>query len=125
MRDPAFLFFSAAAACATAGMVWGIWMAMSSDHLLASAHAHLNLVGWVTLALIGVYYRLTPAANESRLAKVHAIIALLGVCVMVPGIAVVIQGGTPVLAACGAFLSLTSMLIFVSAIFRHGLGNRR
>jgi hypothetical protein len=124
MRDPAFLFFSAAAVCATGGMVWGIQMAISGDHLLASAHAHLNLVGWVTLALMGIYYRLTPAANETRLAKIHAGCALLGVSVMVPGIAIVIQSGTPAIAAGGAFLSFASMLIFITTIFRHGLGAR-
>jgi hypothetical protein len=124
MRDPAFLFFCAAAACATGGMLWGIQMAISGDHLLASAHAHLNLVGWVTLALMGLYYRLTPAANETLLARVHAGCALLGVSVMVPGIAIVIQGGTPAIAAGGAFLSLASMMIFVTTIFRHGLGAR-
>lgn len=122
MRDPAFLFFCAAAICATGGMIWGIQMAMSGDHLLASAHAHLNLVGWATLALMGIYYRLTPAANGARLARLHAGVALLGVCVMVPGIAIVIQGGTPAIAAGGAFLSLASMLIFVTTILRHGLG---
>jgi hypothetical protein len=124
MRDPAFLFFCAAAVCATGGMLWGIQMAISGDHLLASAHAHLNLVGWVTLALMGLYYRLTPAANETPLAKVHAGIALLGVSVMVPGIAVVIHGGTPAIAAGGAFLSLASMLIFVTTILRQGLGSK-
>lgn len=122
MRDPAALFFTAAALCATAGMIWGIQMAISGDHLLASAHAHLNLVGWVTLALIGLYYRLTPTANATRLAKAHAACALLGVAVMIPGIATVIQGGTPAIAACGAVLSLASMLIFVTTILRHGFG---
>jgi hypothetical protein len=122
MRDPSFLFFTAAAICATGGMLWGIQMAISGDHLLASAHAHLNLVGWVTLALIGLYYRMTPVANDSRLARVHAFCALLGVCVMVPGIVLVIHGGTPVVAACGALLSLASMLIFLGTILRHGFG---
>ncbi|WSH31117.1 hypothetical protein U8P75_36830 (plasmid) [Rhizobium beringeri] len=62
MRDIAFIFFLAAVVCVTSGMVWGIQMAISEDHLLAPAHAHLNLVGWTTLALFGLYYRLTPTA---------------------------------------------------------------
>lgn len=125
MRDPAFLFFGSATLCAVGGMVWGIAMAMSGDHLLASAHAHLNLVGWVSLAVVGVYYRLTPVANETRLAQLHAGIALLGLGVMVPGIVVVIQGGTPAIAACGAVLSLISMLIFAVTVFRQGFGTGR
>lgn len=124
MRDPAFLFFAAAVVCASGGMLWGIQMAIRGDHLLASAHAHLNLVGWVTLALTGIYYRMTPTANDTLAAKAHAIAALSGVGVMVPGIAIVIQGGTPVIAAAGAFLSMASMLILVGMVFRHGFGVR-
>ncbi|MBB4195402.1 hypothetical protein GGE45_006312 [Rhizobium aethiopicum] len=62
MRDIAFIFFLAAVACVTCGMGWGIQMAISEDHMLAPAHAHLNLVGWTTLALFGLYFRLTPTA---------------------------------------------------------------
>jgi hypothetical protein len=124
MRDPAFVLFLSAALCVLAGMLWGIQMAISGDHLLASAHAHLNLVGWVTLALFGVYYRLTPAAGKSRLAWVHAGIAILGVVVMVPGIAWVILGGSPVMASVGAVLGTLSMLLFVLTILRHGFGAR-
>ena len=94
MRDTAFVFFVAAVLCVVAGMLWGIWMAISHDHLLAPAHAHLNLVGWVTLALYGVYYRLTPPANAARLARVHAGVAIPGVVVMVAGIALVRSGGS-------------------------------
>jgi hypothetical protein len=124
MRDPAFVLFLSAALCVLVGMLWGIQMAISGDHLLASAHAHLNLVGWVTLALFGVYYRLTPAACKSRVARVHACIAILGVAVMVPGIAMVIQGGPPLMASVGAVLGLLSMLLFVLTILRHGFGAR-
>jgi hypothetical protein len=93
MRDVAFAFFAAAAFSVFGGMVWGIQMAISGDHQLAPAHAHLNLVGWATLALYGVYYRLTPLANVARLARVHAGMAILGVVVLVSGIALVRSGG--------------------------------
>lgn len=39
-------------------------MAMTGDHGLAAAHAHLNLVGWATLALFAIYYRFTPRATS-------------------------------------------------------------
>jgi hypothetical protein len=122
MRDPAFVLLLAAALCVLGGMLWGIQMAVSGDHLLASAHAHLNLVGWVTLALFGVYYRLTPAACASRLARVHAAVAIAGVLVMVPGIVIAIQGGPPAMAAVGAVLGALSMLLFLINLLRHGFG---
>ena len=45
MRDTAFAFFLSAVLCAAFGMAWGIQMGISGDHLMAPAHAHLNLVG--------------------------------------------------------------------------------
>jgi hypothetical protein len=124
MRDVGFVFFLAAVLCVLVGMVWGIQMAISQDHLLSGAHAHLNLVGWTTMALFGLYYHVTPQAAGTRLAKVHAWTAILGVLVMVPGIAVAITTGTPVLAAVGAVLTTLSMAIFLLTVLRHGLGAR-
>lgn len=124
MRDAAYAFFVAAALSVFGGMVWGIQMAISGDHMLAPAHAHLNLVGWATLALYGVYYRLTPSANNARLAQVHAAMAILGVVVLVFGIALVRSGGPFAVAALGAVLSLLSAGIFLTTIFRHGFGGR-
>jgi hypothetical protein len=124
MRDIAFVFFIAAVVSVFAGMIWGIQMAISHDHLLAPAHAHLNLVGWVTLALYGVYYRLTPSAGRTRLAAVHAGLAIPGVIVMVVGIAIVRSGGTSTIAAVGAILSIMSAGLFLVTVLRSGFGDR-
>ena len=35
------------------------------------AHAHLNLLGWVSLFLFGVFYQLHPAIDCSRAALVQ------------------------------------------------------
>lgn len=124
MRDVGFVFFLAAVLCVLAGMLWGIQMAISHDHLLSGAHAHLNLVGWTTMALFGLYYHLTPQAAAARLAWVHAGTAVLGVLLMVPGIALAITTGNPALAAVGAVLTTLSMAIFLVTVLRHGLGTR-
>lgn len=34
-------------------------------------HAHLNFLGWVSLALLGLWYRSDHAPAETRLAKAH------------------------------------------------------
>jgi hypothetical protein len=124
MQSVGTWFFTVAALCATVGMAWGIQMAATHDHLLSPAHAHLNLVGWVTMGLFGLYYRLTPAA-AGRLAWVHFALALAGVLSMVPGIALAILGQTEALAVAGAFLTIASMVIFVVTVLRHGLGAER
>jgi hypothetical protein len=124
MRDVAFVFFLAAVLCVSVGMAWGIQMAISQDHLMSGAHAHLNLVGWTTMALFGLYYRLTPQAAGTWLARLHAGTAILGVLVMVPGIALAITFGEPALASVGALLTALSMAIFLFTVLRHGLGSR-
>lgn len=122
MRGIGFYFFMAAVLCVTLGMFWGIHMAISGDHALAPAHAHLNLVGWVTMGLFGVYYTLTPAAAASRLAKIHLGLAIAGVIVMVPGIAIVLTGGGEGMAAGGSMLTAASMLVFLYTVFKNGIG---
>lgn len=122
MRGTGFYFFIFGVLCVTLGMFWGIQMSISGDHALTGAHAHLNLVGWVTMALFGVYYTLTPSAAASGLAKIHLALAIAGVVVMVPGIAIVIKGGSDAMAAAGSMLTAASMLVFLYTVFKNGLG---
>jgi len=49
------LSFQAAVLLVVAGMIWGIVMAISGDHAAMPAHAHLNLLGWVSLFLFGIF----------------------------------------------------------------------
>ncbi len=122
MRDIAFIFFLAAVLCVTGGMIWGLQMAASGDHAMVGAHAHLNLVGWATMALFAIYYRLTPLAAQGWLPRIHAAAAILGVAIMVPGIAVASTGGSPGLAILGSMLTFASMLIFLFTVVRYGFG---
>lgn len=54
-----------------AGVSLGIFMAASHDYSMKPVHVHLNLLGWVSLGLFGLFYRNWPAAADSTLAKVH------------------------------------------------------
>ncbi len=118
MRGTAFLFFMSATLYVFAGMFFGLYMSGTEDFSLASAHAHLNLVGWVCMALFGIYYHLVPVAGQAKLAKVHFAVASLGLWLMVPGIAMAIKGMTPLPAILGSVLTFLSMTIFVVTVFR-------
>ena len=122
MRNIAFVFFATATLAVTIGMGWGIQMSASGDHSLAGAHAHLNLVGWATMALFGVYYALTPTAAAGIMPKVHYGFALAGVVLLVPGIVMAITQQGETLAKAGSVLTALSMLIFLVTVFRHGFG---
>lgn len=122
MRNIGGVFFATAVLAVTGGMVWGIVMAATHDHTLAGAHAHLNLVGWATMALFGVYYALTPQAAQGVMPKLHYALALSGLLTLVPGIAFAITGNGEGLATIGSFLTLGSMLVFLATVLRHGFG---
>lgn len=122
MRGIGFYFFIIGVLCVTIGMFWGIQMSISEDHSLAGAHAHLNLVGWVSMGLFGLYYTLTPSAAASGLAKIHLLIATAGVVVMVPGIVIALKQGGHGMAAAGSLLTAASMVVFLFTVFRNGVG---
>ena len=54
-----------------AGVAVGLGMAMTGVTILRPVHVHLNLLGWVSMTLFGLFYRALPAAAETRLAKAH------------------------------------------------------
>jgi cbb3-type cytochrome oxidase subunit 1 len=49
----------------------GIFMGITHQFSLAPVHAHVNLLGWVSLGIMGVIYRVYPEAAETRLAAAH------------------------------------------------------
>ena len=105
-------FFSTAALCVVGGMIWGIVMAASNDHAMMPAHAHLNLMGWATLALMGTFYALT--GKSDRLGWLNYGLSTLGVAVAIPSLAMVLAGNQAAEkgATAGAILALLGMLVF-------------
>ena len=97
---------------ALVGMGFGIWMSATGNHLYAPAHAHLNLLGWVSMALFGAYYTLFPQAALSMLAKVQVGCMHLGTILMFPGVIMAINGSGEGLAKAGSLLAIISMVLF-------------
>ena len=114
------LSFKAAVLFVLAGMAWGMQMAISGDHSTYPAHAHLNLLGWVSLFLIGIYYRMHPALERTRSAFVQIWVWIVGVIVQAIGVALVHTGNDKAepAAAGGSLLVVLSMLLFVWMVFR-------
>ena len=108
------LSFQAAVIFVIAGMIWGIIMAISVDHSAMPAHAHLNLLGWVSLFLFGIYYRLHPSLEYARSAMAQVWIWIIGTIVLTVGVGLVHTGheiGDPI-AAVGSFVVLLDVLLF-------------
>ena len=53
-----------------AGMAMGIGMAISHNRAIVPAHAHVNLLGWVSLFLFGIFFERRPSLDVSWLALV-------------------------------------------------------
>jgi len=69
-------------------------MGISQDHSTFPAHAHLNLLGWVSLFLFGIYYHLHPAIDRDRLAFVQVWVWIAATVVLTAGVALVHSGST-------------------------------
>ncbi|RYY94118.1 MAG: hypothetical protein EON61_24145 [Alphaproteobacteria bacterium] len=85
-------FFVFAALCGLTGMGWGIWMGMAENHQTLTAHAHLNLIGWVSCALMGGFYALVKERAGSKLAWMNFGLVSGGVVVMIPSLAAMMSG---------------------------------
>lgn len=70
----------------------GLGMGMSGNHRLLAVHAHLNLLGWVSMALIGLIYRHFPAAGQSRMARVQFWLHNLGLPIMMAALSFMLLG---------------------------------
>jgi len=113
-------FFLTGGLCVLAGMLWGIHMGASEDMATMPAHAHLNLLGWVTMALYGTFYALTAKTLSKRLAWTNYVLSLVGVAVLIPSLALFLIGRNPALIpvmGAGEILSVLALLVFlVSAV---------
>ncbi|WP_243374857.1 hypothetical protein [Microvirga solisilvae] len=114
------LSFRIAVLCVIAGMAMGIGMAVTQNHSIMPAHAHLNLLGWVSLFLFGIYYERRPALNASRLAMIQVLLWSVGTVILTIAVAAIHLGYTAAdpVAGISSFMVLGAMLIFAYFVFR-------
>ena len=100
---------------ALGGMVMGIIMGISQDFTLAPAHAHLNLLGWVTLALYGLYHRSRDRVG-SWFNWAQVIMGAVGACMMSGGLGLYLSSGDDryfPLVVVGSLVASLAMILFV------------
>jgi cbb3-type cytochrome oxidase subunit 1 len=114
------LSFRVAVLCVIAGMAMGIGMAASHDHSLMPAHAHLNLLGWVSLFLFGIYYERRPALDRSRLAAIQVVIWSVSTVVLTVAVSAIHLGYTAAdpVAAVASVVLLSAMALFAYLVYR-------
>lgn len=104
-----------------AGIGLGLFMAASHDHSMKPVHAHLNLLGWVTLTLFGLFYRVVPAAAATTLAKVHFWLYVPAHFLQMVLLAMFYRGVVAVEPALGAVSMLVgvAVLLFATVVWRN------
>ena len=103
------------------GVSLGLYMSIAHSYLLASVHVHINLLGWVSLALAGIIYTLFPDLASTKLAKTHFWLHNITLPIMMLGLAFIIYGQealTPVVAISGTILVL-AIILFAYNILRN------
>ena len=128
MPRVALWFFAMAPIYVLIGMGFGIFMGATNDFSLAPAHAHLNLIGWVTMALYGTFYALAKDASK-RLAWTTFWLNNIAITVMFPSLAMVLKSGeqSPFLAplVISEFMAFAGMACFAVSVWQVLLRNTK
>ncbi|RKN66023.1 cytochrome-c oxidase [Paenibacillus ginsengarvi] len=106
------------------GVVMGMAMSMTENYTLSPVHAHINLLGWVSLALGGLMYHQFPDAARSRLGKWHFWLHMLGIPLMMAGLACMLLTGSTVfvaLVSVGGVCVVVGTILFSINAVRHVL----
>jgi hypothetical protein len=112
-------FLRVAVIYALVAMLLGITMGISQDHSQMPTHAHLNLVGWVSMALYALVYRQWPAAGQNRLAVIHFWVANAGAILLNAGVYALMSGNMALepVAIAGSLVSIAGMLLFAFIVW--------
>jgi hypothetical protein len=105
--------FALASVTAVIGVSLGIYMGLAHDFTLAPVHAHINLLGWVSLFIMGLYYK-AHAQALGRAAILQVAMSALGYMAMTVGMAGIFLGhdGFFPLGLAGALMVWTGFAMF-------------
>lgn len=113
------LYFRTAIIFLIIGIGIGLQMSISGNHSMIGAHAHANLLGWVTSALFGVYFALNPAKAETRLAIIQYGVYVIGVAIMTPALYFMLRGNASLepLVALSSLVTFAGVVLFAFLVF--------
>jgi len=115
-------FFAAAVLYALVGMILGIVMGSSGDHSAMPLHAHINLLGWASLAIMGAFYGIAGDRTPTRLAWANFWASNVGNLMSLAMLVLVVQGKPPILPILipGEILIVLGMVIFGVSVLMVG-----
>ena len=98
----------------------GIVMGITQNFVLAPVHAHINLLGWASLGVMGIVYHLHPQAAQTRLARIHFWVHTIALPVFMVGLAMMLTGHAAFvpLVIAGASAVAAGIFVFVVNLWR-------
>jgi cbb3-type cytochrome oxidase subunit 1 len=103
------------------GTVWGLVMGIVQQFQFTSVHAHLNLVGWASMAIIGLIYKAYPEAGQSKLASIQFWLHNIGLPLLAIGMIIFTTDnhaiGLP-FASIGGLLVIASVVVMTINVFK-------
>ena len=104
---------------ALVGMSLGVWMGANENFTLRPVHAHVNLLGFASMMLFGLFYRVFPEAGRGWLPMAHFVLSVVGFLIMAPSLSLMLLGNATALPflAVSEIMLVASMLLFVVIVF--------
>jgi heme/copper-type cytochrome/quinol oxidase subunit 4 len=93
------------------GELLGFYMGMQNDMKWRSVHIIIVLLGFVTLALFGVLYRLWPAMKEGALATAQFWLTVIATAGIIGGSILQVQSGSVVILATSSAVMIIATLL--------------
>jgi cbb3-type cytochrome oxidase subunit 1 len=102
------------------GVTLGVVMGMLHVFTFMPVHAHLNLLGWASLALVGLVYHAYPQAAQTRLATVHFWLHNVGLPPLMISLALMLAGHAAFEPVVGlsSLVVAAGVLVFVVNVWR-------
>ncbi|MFB9860066.1 cytochrome-c oxidase [Salinicoccus siamensis] len=100
------------------GVVLGMVMGMAGLYQFVSTHAHVNLLGWVSMTLFGLIYQAFPNLTENILAKTHFWLHNIGLPIMLIGLIAFGLGnnalGIPAMSVGGILIVIATIIFAIN-----------
>ena len=116
MENTTATWFKLAVLYLIIGVALGLHMAKSGNHGMYPVHAHINLLGWVSMALFGLIYRQFPALVGNKLAKAHFWLYNLALPVNMAMLYMYLGGNADIEPVLGAASMVLGLAIAIFAI---------
>ena len=112
-------YFRTAILFLIAGICLGLYMSITHQFEATGAHAHINLLGWVTMAIFGIYYALNPLQAASRIATIQYMLYTIGILVMAPALFLMLTGNPALepVVAVSSLVTFAGVLLFAVILF--------